>query len=67
MEAVATPIWVNGKKNEYAETLIETINNELKRDPKQSLAEFAKNLNEAIVYANFKAIKRIEDAQFDKE
>lgn len=67
MNAVATPIWANGKKNEYAAILIETINNELKRDPKQSLAEFAKNLNDAIVYANFKAIKRIEDAQFDKE
>ena len=66
--AIGTPFWVaNSKENEWVKVFIDWINNELKNDPKMSLAEFAKGVDKALVKTSFDLIKRTVDRQFDKE
>jgi hypothetical protein len=64
---VGTPFWAREKKNEWLAAIIDSINEELSKNPKMSLAEYAKNLDKALVGATFDVIKRTVDAQFDKE
>ena len=64
---VGTPFWAKEKKNEWLATIIDSINAELSKNPKMSLAEYAKNLDKALVSATFDIIKKTVEAQFDQE
>lgn len=67
-DAVVKPFWAKeGKRDEGLDMVIEAINEALRQDPKQSLAEFASKLNASITKANLAAIHRMVMSQFDKE
>ena len=67
-EVVKVPFWAkNDKKNEWLVVLIERINEELSYNPKMSLAEFAKGLDNTLTNVTFDLVKRTVEAQFDKE
>ena len=67
-EVVKVPFWAkNDKKNEWLVVLIERINAELAYNPKMSLAEFAKGLDDTLTNVSFDLIKGMVAAQFDEE
>lgn len=67
-EVVKVPFWAkNDKKNEWLVVLIERINEELSYNPKMSLAEFAKGLDDTLTNVSFDLIKGMVAAQFDEE
>ena len=65
---VEVPNWLHEKAElQGMRVMVEAINAELKRDPKMSLAEFAKNLDKSFMEVSNKLLMKTVYAQFDKE
>ena len=65
MVQVCMPNWLVEERKELA-TVIATINAELRRNPKMSLEEFARNLDKVLVEESYERIHKVVAGQFER-